>query len=201
MKLKYLFLALIVPCLISCQKEITGDLETVPPPDNEDAQAYYSAVIGGQSFSEKVTGNDDTNFFTATSSDADPELLSAVINEAVNGTGLIISKGVFPDFENATPATLKAFFSPGLYNYADVDSGIRIAWLDAQGNEWSTVASSGDQSGSVFEIKSANDAHDGNGNYYVLIEAVFNCNLYNDNNEKKVLTGGKYKGFFGPVEP
>jgi hypothetical protein len=112
---------------------------------------------------------------------------------------------------SATKAQFKAFFAPGTYPFtADIHTinGVTIGWTDPSGNPgasgndnfWSTDLGTKDQTGSTFKIISATEYTDIAGDYYMIVKAQFNCNLYNaKTGAKKVLTNGEAVVAFGMI--
>lgn len=201
MKKLIFFFGLLIILFSSCQKELSIDDGTVIPVDTVAGQAYYQATIDGVDYEVIVTGNSTNQFISLINGEEEADLISGVINPLPQGTGLLLVKGIFPDFPNATNASLKAFFAPGDYSLMSNNLQVLIVWIDENGTEWVSVTEDNqDQTGSKFTIVSVRDAPDSNGKYYVEVVAKFNCNLYDADGNKKVLTKGNYKGFFGPIE-
>jgi hypothetical protein len=199
---KIFFFSLCV-LLLACKKGDSGD-------DNNNATYYYKATIGGVNYFQDVT---ETNDYIAGSGSAgtDDVSLSASINPisspAPNSTTLEITKGIMHNYFSSTIPQFKAFFTPGNYPYTtgpEFDpfqngNGIYIMWLDKQGNLWTTIDGSGDQTGSNFKIISATDDADPL-TYYIRVKMQFNCKLYKEGTGEMIqLTNGEMVGLFGKI--
>jgi len=171
---------------------------------------YYKATIGGVNYYQDVTltnnylpgsglgGVDDVDL----SASIDP-----IIPSAKDTSSFEISKGILHNYLSVTDAQFKAFFKPGTYPFTTGPEsdpykngdGIYIIWVDKQGNLWSTIDGTGDQTGSSFKIISVDDAPDGI-NYYIKVKMQFNCKLYKEyTGEMKQLTNGEMVGLFGKI--
>lgn len=81
-----------------------------------------------------------------------------------------------------TDAQFFGFFTTGSKPYGDfeTDNGrVAIAWLDADGNEWSTFWGE-DHSGASFNITEVLVLFSTTGTSSILVRATFNCKLYLD---------------------
>ncbi|OQP42832.1 hypothetical protein A4H97_11785 [Niastella yeongjuensis] len=175
---------------------------------------YYKATIDGTNYNVNIT---------ATTTDYEPGVSMGGSDDVVFGGGITwanpplpagktefgITKGIMHQYMSATTAQFKAFFKPATYLYtadASATDGITISWTDPSGNAgtsgtdniWNSDAGSKDQTNSAFTILSNTEYIDVAGDYYVIVKAQFNCNLYNvTTGAKKVLTNGEAVVAFG----
>lgn len=173
---------------------------------------YYSAIIDGIAYESKAL---DTNGITAWGAMQSGGFNSEYAFKAVVGnriwppasgyTGLMILKGWLPNHQTATNAQVKDFLKPGPYPYTDPNwalnppfvNGVAIVWYDFNGKIWYSDKSS-DQTGRSFKITSCTEKIPGpNSTYELNITAEFNCKLYDDLGNEKILTNGKFYGFTG----
>lgn len=177
---------------------------------SSNATFYYKATIGGVNYYQDVNA---TNNYIAGSGlgGTDDVDLSASIDPmtptATDTASFAVTKGILHNYLSLTNAQFKAFFKPGTYPYTtgpEYDpykngDGIYIVWVDKQGNLWSTVDGTGDQTGSSFKIISADDDPDPL-TYYVRVKMQFNCKLYKQGSTEMVqLTNGEMVGLFGKI--
>ena len=189
---------------IGCKKEDKKN------ESNGDGTYYYKATIGGVNYFQDVT---QANDYTAGSGSGgvDDVSLSASINPisspASNATILEITKGILHNYYSSTENQFKAFFNPGTYPFTsgpEYDpfqngNGIYIMWMDKQGNLWTTMDGTGNQTGSNFKIISATDDADPL-TYYIRVKMQFNCKLYKEGTgEMMQLTNGEMVGLFGKI--
>lgn len=179
-------------------------IPTVPPVTGTpatDYSFYYQATIDGTNYKEVVT---ETNGYEAGSGagGVDDVVVSGSINltnTTVKGTTLGIGKGTIHNYLSTSNAVFKNFFTPGTYPYSPrASAGVAIDWTDKNGVTWSTDAGSADQTGSVFKITAVEDFPSFNA-YYIKVTVEFNCKIYNDAGESKVLTNGKAVVAFGKI--
>jgi len=175
------------------------------------ATYYYKATIGGVNYLQEVT---PTNGYASRSAavGGDDVALSASIDlksnsTPVNLTSLKITKGILHKYLTSTNAQFNAFFIPGNYHYTtgpEFDpfqnaDGVYISWVDKQGNLWTTIDGSGNQTGSSFNIVSAVDSA-GAATHYIKAKMEFNCKLYKKGTGEMVqLTNGEMVGLFGKL--
>lgn len=177
---------------------------------------YYKATIDGTNYSVNITST-TTDYEPGSSlSGSDDVYFGGGINWAnppipAGKTEFDIEKGIMHGYLSATKAQFKAFFAPGTYPFtADIHTinGVTIGWTDPSGNPgasgndnfWSTDLGTKDQTGSTFKIISATEYTDIAGDYYMIVKAQFNCNLYNaKTGAKKVLTNGEAVVAFGMI--
>jgi hypothetical protein len=198
-----IFLFSLCVLLLGCKK---GNNDS----DDNNATYYYKATIGGVNYFQDVTMTNDY-IAGSGSGGTDDVSLSASINPisspAPNSTTLEITKGIMHNYWSSTVPQFKAFFNPGTYPYTsgpEFDpfrngNGVYIIWVDKEGNLWSTIDGSGDQTGSSFKIISTTDDADPL-TYYIRVKMQFNCKLYKEGTgEMKELTNGEMVGLFGKI--
>ncbi len=131
----------------------------------------------------------------------------AIIDSSTNNDGLYIYKG-FIQSSNITLSGFASFFSPGPqvflpFSYSDNSNGISVNWnnIDAEPvyDAWKSHAFPGTQTGSSFVITSVQTYADAQGRPIAKVKASFNCILYNERGESKVLTNGKFYGEFANI--
>lgn len=90
-------------------------------------------------------------------------------------------------------------YAAGEYSYFDkgasltVKNGIILVWTDKNGVKWQT--NFGDQTGSRFTISKSEVTQGQNSGYItgVSITAIFNCKLYDNNGNMKMLSNGRLR--------
>lgn len=196
---------------VACSfRNIVLPADAVIPPDNS-TSVYYKANIGGTDYSQEATA---TNGYIAGSSlsGTDDVSITADISPEndpypANSTSMVITKGIMHNYFAASDNDFKAFFSPGNYPFTQGTDdnpfingdGFYIQWVDGQGNAWSTLAGTGDQTNSFIKIISTIDDPDPT-TYYVRVKLQFSCKLYRmDTGEMRQLTNGEFVGFFGKI--
>lgn len=165
--------------------------------------SYFTATIGGVDYNFEAArqGPDDIPYGSG-SVGKDSTGFSSFL--AGPGTVSLQKDFIYP-FSTSTDADFKQFFSPGAYAYASQGScnvsvsmpGMRLFWVDPDGNFWSTVKGSANQEGSSFTITGIEDGYNLAGNYYVKVKSRFNCTLYNSVNASTMsLTNGEMVSYF-----
>ena len=97
-----------------------------------------------------------------------------------------------PDYKTRAEAITTGYQDYGYDDPTVVSDGAFVEYWDNAGEYWSTTKGSGNQSGSSFTITSYKDNTDG---YSVkIMEAEFNCMLYNQSGASIKVTNGKVKG-------
>jgi hypothetical protein len=164
----------------------------------------YSATVEGVSYSKTENGTTVmrglTTTYTHPGVDTSIGFYISNLNNPGVGFYLKLSRSglVFTGSASAN-ATFKAFFDVASYPFTiGGDNGIRVAWYDEAGQEWSTDAGIADQTGSAFNIAEIKEENTQDG-YLVKVKATFNCKLYNGSGGSKTLTNGVYVGYFGNI--
>ena len=171
---------------------------------------YYDVTIDGKRYQQTV-GNGI--IMRNTNALAPPIGISSYIgtdgpftvnDSSTNNNGLYIYKR-YIQTSNITLSGLASFFSPGpqvLFPFSSSGNsdGIGIDWnnIDAEPvyDAWKSYAFPGTQTGSSFVITSVETYADAQGRPIAKVKANFNCILYNERGESKVLTNGKFYGEF-----
>lgn len=170
---------------------------------------YYKMTVGGQVYEQGVT--DDNNYEAGAGlGGVDDVIISAAINylypsgqnPPAGTTAMSVTIGVMHNYMNASDKDFTDFFTPGNYSYVkdfQGAKGVSVGWTDPQGEDWSTQAGTGDQTGSTFTIISAVDAKMFNG-FYLKTKMQFKCKLYNvKTGAMKEVTNGEMVGTFGKI--
>jgi hypothetical protein len=123
-------------------------------------------------------------------------------NNNGNYTYFSVEKGTLytPGIGRPDEAAFRQFFAVGQYNYSSTSSpallnGIVIEHRDDNGVTWVSNKGTADQTGSSFNIVS-NKEETNFGDQQMKIYATFNCKVYDDNGNSKILTNGKFVGYF-----
>ena len=182
---------------------------TTNPSANPDY--YYKATIGGIFYQETVTATNGFEVWTGENGVDDAVFGSAISpipgNSVPNSTSLSIDKGIMRHASSASDDQFRAFFTPGVYPYSAgagtnpsaTGSGVDVNWYDLSGIEWTTHYGASDQSGSTFNIISAEDIRDTAGKLLLKVKIQFACKLYNiQTGEMRTLTNGEFVSIFGP---
>jgi hypothetical protein len=186
-----LLLLLIAFSFTSCKKSNSSD---------SNGEYYYDATIDGTRYSVNIPANNSNFELEAGSSlgGFNTVVFSANITDyGTNGSTLSISKGMMPDYQDATISDFKNFFTPGAYNYSDLgENGMTIQWQDPSGNFWTTEGT--DQTGSTIRIVSIEDRPDDLGTYYMKTKVEFTCRLTDGAGNIKIASG-TLVGLFGMI--
>lgn len=176
---------------------------------SSNASYYYKATIGGTNYFQDVTPTNDYIAGSGLGGTDDVDFSAGIDPMSPSGkTSFGVTKGLFHNYLSSTNAQFKAFFNPGTYPYTsgpDSDpykngDGVYIDWVDKQGNLWSTIDGTGDQTGSTFKIISVGDEPDALNNYYIKVKMQFNCKLYKESTGEMIqLTNGEMVGLFGKI--
>lgn len=169
------------------------------------AEYYYKATIGGISYTQIVTDNNNYEAGSGKGGLDDVSFSSGIYYSnpptPAGFTEMEVNKGIMHNYLAATPIQFKAFFAPGIYPFAQFainEDGIDISWRDPSGDVWSTRNGAlDDQVGSSFKIISAVDTPDALGRTYLKVKMQFNCKLYNSSGAMKELKNGEMVGDFG----
>lgn len=175
---------------------------------------YYDVTIDGKRYQQTV-GNGI--IMRNTYSISSPQIITsyigtegpyAITDSSTNNDGLYIYKRYIQS-SNITLNGLASFFSSGQQilipsSSSDNSDGISINWnnIDAEPvfDAWKSQNFPGTQTGSSFVITSVETYADAQGRPIAKVKASFNCILYNERGESKVLTNGKFYGEFANID-
>lgn len=189
-----------VPGTNGCTFTITATTGSVQPVTG----LYYEATIDGVAYRVDINGTNGYETGTGISPTGDNAFISSYILPEVTPmpagtTGFEIAKGFLQNYSTVSNLTFKTFFAVNSYPYGyDPANGVRIAWIDAAGNEWTTNNGTGDQTGSTFNITNVAD-EPGQLDYTIRVTATFTCKLYDNAGNSKTLTAGTYVGLFSKI--
>lgn len=194
--------------LISCDKKDDPQPEPSTPNTPTSNYVYYfkanfdgkAIEVGekkfslqyGNGMSSSGDGDQDTNYqviqssyFSHYTDNSKPEYAVGMISTFHGYWGS-------PDYQTRADAITTGNHPYGNDDpYIHLDGGI-IEYWDSNDEYWSTTQGSGDQTGSSFNITSYKDNIDGTS--VKIMEAEFNCTLYNQSGATIKVTNGKFKG-------
>ncbi len=207
-KLNYLLITFVIISLAGCSKK---DNTTTPTPTptptgiTVNSSWQYSAKIDGTTHANVEGSLDFQGSFGWSASLAGwPDTSSCVFGSGLNGNNspnksLSIDIGTAYFMGNqCDTAKFKAVIHTGSYSYtANGNNGVKISWVDANGDFWATDYGTGNQTGSSFSITDVVPVGFVLGNYELKFKATFSCKLYNYSTGASVLlTDGVYVGKF-----
>ena len=116
---------------------------------------------------------------------------------ALGGGGIVVSFTkatlVYPGVGAPPQSAFQSFFAPGSVPYINATNanGIAIGYADKNGISWNSAL--GDQTGSVFTITASQSSGSN-----MIVEALFNCKLFDSAGDSLTLSGGMFTGQFKP---
>ncbi len=128
-----------------------------------------------------------TSFFANSSSlspfpDSSTSKLGAGIentSSGINTESISFKIGTFKFLIPSDSAAFSQFFAPASIAYsANAENGVRIDYVDENGEMWATDAGSQNQTGSSFVIQETK-AFSLFGEKYIRVKAAYHCKLYN----------------------
>jgi hypothetical protein len=198
------FFLLVNACCLSCKKEYSCEhcYQQAPLDTTINDDSFYTFLtLDGVRIANISGKNNNGLYYGGTNING----YYSGINGAATANNFAASyleffKGPLTINGNDTTAQEIAFLAPGSYSYSTnpaILNGVGFVWADANGKIWKTDYGSAEQQGSNFTITDAKLNYLPNGRLVsIAFTAVFNCKLYDDNGNIKLLSNGKLRLLF-----